>query len=109
MCRDYPPHTLLPGSTSLPSPGFEHPMIIIAQQPNAFRPTLLPPANSDAPLIETQVSTLMGTTSPTTSKEPTAITSVPATDSTLPTSPGVPQIHEVMDTKRPTSVSSETS
>ena len=97
----YPPHTLLPRSTSLPSPGFEHRMITIAQQPNAFRPTLLPPANSDAPLIETQVSTLTGTTSPTTSKEPTAIMSAPATDSTLPTSPGVPQIHESWIPKGP--------
>ena len=83
-------------------------MFTIAQQPNAFRPTLLPPANSDAPLVETQTNTLTSTTSPTTSKEPTAITSAPATDSTLPTSSDVPQIHEDMDTQRPTSVLSET-
>ena len=101
----YPPRILLPRSTSLPPPGFEHPMTTIAQKPYAFRPTLLLPVNSDAPLIETQ---LMGPTSQTTSKEPTAITSAPTTDSTPPSSLGVPQIHEVMDTQRPTSVSSET-
>ena len=101
----YLPHTLLPHSTSLPPPGFEHPMITTAQKPYAFRPTLLPPVNNDAPLIETQVT---GTTSQTTSKEPTAITSVPTTDPTPPSSLGVLQIHEVMDTQRPTSVSSET-
>ena len=92
--------------TSLPPPGFEHPMITIAQKPHAFRPTLLPPVKNDAPLIETQVT---GTTSQTISKEPTTIMSAPATDPTPPSSSGVPQIHEVMDTQRPTSVSSETS
>ena len=102
----YPPHILLPHSTSLPPPGFEHPMITIAQKPNAFRPTLLPPVKNDAPLIETQVT---GTTSQTTSNEQTANTSVPVTDPTPPSSSGVLQIHEVMDTQRPTSVSSETS
>ena len=102
----YPPRILLPRSTSLPPPGFEHPMITIAQKPYAFRPTLLPPVNNDAPLIETHVT---GITSQTTTKEPTAITSAPATDPTSPSSLGVPQIHEVVDTQRPTSVSSETS
>ena len=81
-------------------------MITIAHKPYAFRPTLLPPVKNDAPLIETQVT---GTTSQTTSNEPTANTSVPVTDPTPPSSSGVPQIHEVMDTQRPTSVSSETS
>ena len=33
----YPPRTLLPCSTSLPPPGFEHLMITIAQQPYAFQ------------------------------------------------------------------------
>ena len=109
----YPPNTLLPGP-AFPPPGFEHPMITIAQQPNAFRPTLLPLATSAAPLVEgatnvAQMNTLMeGTTSLATSKEPTVITSASATDSTLPTSPDVPQIHEDMDTQRPTSVLPET-
>ena len=102
----YSPHTLLPCSTSLPPPGFEHQMITMAQKPYAFKPTLLPSVNSDSLPTEPQVT---GITSPTTSKEPTAITSVPATDSTPLSSQGVPQIHEVMDTQRPTSVSSETS
>ena len=104
----YPPPTSLPRSTFLPPPGLEHLMFTIAQQPNVFRPTLLLPANSGASLVETQANTLTGTTSPTTSKEPTAIMSAPATDSTLPTSSNVPQIHEDMDTQRPTSVLSET-
>ena len=104
----HPPHTLLPCSTFLPPPGFEHPMITIAQQPKAFRPTLLPLAISDAPPVEAQINTLASTISPTTSKEPTAITSASATDSTLPTSSDVPQIHEDMDTQRPTSVLPET-
>ena len=51
----YPPHILLPHSTSLQPPGSEHPMITIAQKPYAFRPPLLPPVKNDAPLIETQV------------------------------------------------------
>ena len=95
----YPPHTLLPRPAFPTPPGFEHLMITIAQQPNAFRPTLLPPATSGAPFVGgvtniDQMNTLLGTTSLATSKEPT---------------PDVPQIHEDMDTQRPTSVLSETS
>ena len=110
----YPPHTLLPRPAFPPPPGFEHPMITIAQQPNAFRPSLLLPATRDAPLVEgvtnvAQMNTLTeGITSPATSNEPTVITSASATDSTLPISPDIPQTHEDMDTQRPTPVLSDT-
>ena len=89
-------------------------MITIAQQPNAFKPTLLLPATSDVPLVEgatnvAQMNTLTeGTTSSATSNEPTVTTSASVTDSTLPTSSGVSQTHEDMNTQRPTPVLSET-